>query len=88
MPFSVQLQDRTTLYLPTFLELALYAALVLTWWVFTPSALRLATELLLVSTTLRQGLEKIQTARGHNSAPFFRSVSRLGERVPCTLHGP
>ena len=26
------------------------------------------------STTLTQGLEKIQAARGHNSAPFFRSL--------------
>ena len=41
MPFSVQLQDRTTQYLPRFLELAPYD---LTWWVFTPSALRLAIE--------------------------------------------
>ena len=46
MPFSVQLQDRTTLYLLTFLVLALYVVLVLTWWVFTPSALRLDIELL------------------------------------------
>ena len=45
IPFSVQLQDRTTLYLLTFLELAPYVVLVLTWWVFTPSALRLAIQL-------------------------------------------
>ena len=47
-----QLQDRTTLFLQTFLELAPCAALVLTWWVFTPSALRLASELLLVRPRL------------------------------------
>ena len=48
MPFSVQLQDRTTLYLLGSLELALYVVLVLTWWVFTPSSLRRAIELLRV----------------------------------------
>ena len=36
----------TTLYLLTFLELAPYVVLVLTWWVFTPTVLRLAIELL------------------------------------------
>ena len=40
MQFSVQPQDRTTLYRLIFLELARYVVLVLTWWVFTPSALR------------------------------------------------
>ena len=38
------------------------------------------------STTLSQGLEKINMARGHNCTPF-RCISRLEERVPCTLHG-
>ena len=38
------------------------------------------------STTLSQGLDKIQTARGHNCAPIFTSLSRLGERISCTLH--
>ena len=46
MPFSVQLHDRTTLYLQTSLELAQYVVLVLTWWVFIPSALQLAISLL------------------------------------------
>ena len=46
MLFTVQQQARTTLYRLPFLELALYVDLVLTWWVFTPSALRLAIELL------------------------------------------
>ena len=45
-PSSVPLQDRTTLYLLTFLEFALYVVLVLIWWVFTPPALRLDFELL------------------------------------------
>ena len=45
MPFSVQLQDRTTLFFLTFWELAPYVVLVLTWWVSTQSALRLAIEL-------------------------------------------
>ena len=71
MPFNVQLQDRTTLYLLTFLEFARYVVLVLTWWVFTPSASPLAFRVAACSTTLRQGLEKIQTARGHNCAPIF-----------------
>ena len=31
MPFSAQPQDRTTLYFLTFLVLALYVVLVLTW---------------------------------------------------------
>ena len=45
MPFSEQLQDRTTQNFLTFLELAPHVVMVLTWWVFTPSALRLAIEL-------------------------------------------
>ena len=45
MPFSVQQQARTTLYRLPFLELDPYVVLVLIWWVFTPSALRLAIEL-------------------------------------------
>ena len=67
MLFSVQQQARTTLHRLPFLELAPYVVLVLTWWVFTPSALRLAA----CSTTLSQGLEKINSARGHNCTPIF-----------------
>ena len=58
MPFSAQLQDRTTLYRLTFLELAPYVVLVLTWWVFTPSALRLAIELLHARPHLAEVLQK------------------------------
>ena len=58
MPFSVQLQDRTTLYRLTFLELAPYVVLVLTWWVFTPSALRLAIELQHARPRLPKALRK------------------------------
>ena len=39
------------------------------------------------STTLGQGLEKIQTAREHNSTPIF-ALSLVWERVLCTFHGP
>ena len=46
MPFSVQPHDRITLFFLNFFVLDLYAFLVLTWWVFTPSALRLVIELL------------------------------------------
>ena len=45
MPFSVKPQARTTLFRLISLELAPFVVLVLTWWVFTPSALRLAVEL-------------------------------------------
>ena len=58
MLFSVQLQDRTTLYILTFLELAPYVVLVLTWWVFTPSAWRLATELQHARPRLAKALRK------------------------------
>ena len=58
MPFSVQLQDRTTQNLLTFLELAPYVVLVLTWWVFTPSALRFAIELQHARPGLAKALRK------------------------------
>ena len=71
MPFNVPQQERTTLFHLRFLVLAPFAALVLIWWTFIPSAQRLAIELQHASTTLSRGLEKISTARGHNSAPPF-----------------
>ena len=55
----------------TFLELALYVVLVLTWWVFTPSALRLAIELLHVRPRLAKALRKSNRLVGTTSAPIF-----------------
>ena len=37
-------------------------------------------------TTLNQGIEKIQAARGYNFAPIF-GLSPIWERIPCSLHG-
>ena len=45
MLFNVQPQARTTLSYLRFLVLAPFVALVLIWWAFVPSALRLAIEL-------------------------------------------
>ena len=70
MPFSVQLQDRTTLYLLTFLRLASSVVLVLTWWVFTPSALRLAIELLHVRPRLSKALRKSKRLVGRIALLF------------------
>ena len=75
MPFSVQLLDRTTLYLLTFVELALYVVLVLTWWVFTPSALRLAIELLHVRPRLDKALSKSKRLVGTKTLLFFLCLS-------------
>ena len=44
------------------------------WWVFTPSALRLAVELLHARPRLAEALKKIGTARGHLHS-YFRSPS-------------
>ena len=77
MPFSVQLQDRTTLYLLTCLELALYVVLVLTWWVFTPPALRLAIELLHARPRFVKALRKSQRLEGKT----------VEKRISCTFHG-
>ena len=68
--FGVQLQDRTTLFFLTLLELALKVALVLTRWASTLSALRLAVELLHVRPRLNKA-SRIQTTRGHNGASIF-----------------
>ena len=77
MPFSVQLQDRSALYLLTFLELALCVALVLTWWASTPSALRLAIELLHVRPRLDKTLRKSKRLEGIMALLFSL----------CLLHG-
>ena len=66
MPFNVQLQDCTTLYLLTFLELAPYVVLV-HFSISLGARYRVAA----CSTTLSQGLEKIHSVRGHNGAPIF-----------------
>ena len=66
MPFNVQLQDCTTLYLLTFLELAPYVVLV-HFSISLAARYRVAACL----TTLSQGLEKINSARGHNCTPIF-----------------
>ena len=58
MLFSAQKQARTTLYRLTFLELALFVALVLIWWVVTPSAWRLAVELPHARPRLAKALRK------------------------------
>ena len=71
MPFSVQLQDRTTPYRLTFLELAPHVVLVLTWWVFYSISLAARYRVAACSTTLSQGLDKIQTTRGHGCTRIF-----------------
>ena len=85
MPLSVHLQDRTTLF-SNLLGVGSVCGhgpdLVGIHSISLAARYRVAA----CSTTLRQGLEKIQTARGHNSAPIF-SLCWLGERVPCTFHG-
>ena len=58
MLFSAQQQARTKLYRLPFLELAPYVVLVLIWWVFTPSALRLAIELRHARPRLVKALRK------------------------------
>ena len=71
MPFSVQPQAHTTLYRLTFLVLAPYVVLVLTWWVFHSISLAARYRVAACLTTLTPGLEKIQTARVHNCTPIF-----------------
>ena len=62
----------------TLLGLVQFVVLVLTWWVFSPSALRPAYRVAGCSSTLSQGLENINIARGqlHSS---FRSLSPIWE---------
>ena len=74
MPFSVQPEDRTTLYLLTFLVLALYVVLVLTWWVFTPSALRLVIELRHARPRLTKALENPKRLVGTIALLFSLSL--------------
>ena len=86
MPFSEQMQDGTTLYLLTFLELALNVVLVLTWWVFNPSASRLAIELLHARPRLTRALRKSKRLVAQLRS-YFRSISHLGQRISCSLRG-
>ena len=85
MPFSVQLQDRTTLYLQTFLELAPFVALVLTCWASTPSALRLAIELLHIRPRSDKALRKSKRLEGTTALLF--SLCLLSGRK-SSLHLP
>ena len=79
MPFSVQLQDRTTLYLLTFLELAQCVALGLTWWASTLSALRLPVELLPVRPPFAKALRKSKRLEDITAVVFSLS--------PLHFHG-
>ena len=54
-----------------FLGLAPCVVSALTWLVFIPSALAAHYRVAACSTTLSQGLGKINTARGHNCTPIF-----------------
>ena len=85
MPFSVQLQDRTTLYHLLFLGLAQCVALVLTWWASTLSALRLAIDLQHARPRLTKALRKSRRLEGITSLLF--SLSPDWERISCTFHG-
>ena len=76
MPFSVQLQVRTTQNRLIFLELAPYVVLVLTWWVFTPSALRLPIELQHARPRLAKAWRKSKRLVG-TIALFFCSLSPI-----------
>ena len=75
MPFSVQLQDRTTLHLLTYLGLAPFVALVLIWWAFIPSALRLAIELPHVRARSTKALRRSRRPKGITALLFFRFLS-------------
>ena len=86
MPFSVQQQASTTLFLPTLSELVLYAVLVLTWWVCTPSALRLALELLHFQPRLAKALRKSKRLYGMIAILFSRSLP-TGRENFLDLHG-
>ena len=83
MPFSVQPQDRTTQNRLIFLELALYEVLVLTCWVFTPSPLRLATELQHARPRLAKALTKSKMLVGTIALLF--SVSHPSGRKNSLL---
>ena len=79
MIFNVQPQGRTTLYRLTFLVLAPYVVLVLTLWVFSPSALRLAIELQHVRPRSPKALRKFKRLVGTIALLFSLSLSHIWE---------
>ena len=86
MIFSAQQQACTTLFRLPFLGLDPYVVLVLIWWVFTPSALRLAIELLHARPRLVKALRKSIWLVG----TFALLVSLFlpsGRKNSCSLHG-
>ena len=88
MLFSVPQQARTTLYRLPFLGLAPYVALVLIWWAFIPSALRLAIELLHAQPRLAEALRKSIRLVDTIALLFSLSLSHLGKRISCSLYVP
>ena len=75
------------LYRLTFLELAPFVALVLNRWVFTPSALQLAIELPHARPRLLKALRKSKRLVDIIALLLSFSLSRMGERIYCSLHG-
>ena len=71
MPFSVPQQVRTTLYLLTFLRVGSVCGLGPDLVGIHSISLAARCRVAACSTTLSQGLEKINLARGHNCTPLF-----------------
>ena len=86
MIFSAQQQVLTTLFRLPSLELAPYVVLVLIWWVFTPSVLRLVIELLHARPRLVKALRKSIWLVG-TSALLFSLFLPPGTKNSCCLHG-
>ena len=87
MLFSVLQQARTTLFQLTLLGVGSVSGLGPDLVGIHSISLAARYRVAACWTTLTQGLGKIQTARGHNCDSFFRSLSRMGERIACSLHG-
>ena len=68
------------------LRLPPFVALVLIWWAFIPSALRLAMELQHARPRSAKDLGKSIRLVGHNCTPFC-SLSLWGESISCSIHG-
>ena len=88
MLFSVPQQARRTLYRLPFLELAPYVVSVLTWWVFIPSALRLAIELLHARPRLAKALRKSTRLVDTIALLFSLSIGRKNFLFPPWLIAP